>query len=339
MSHMLSEAQEAPRRVREFLNADKSLYAELGRRLRDLNPAVTATIARGSSDHAATYASSLFPLCTGRVVASIPPSVVTVLNAPMNLKNQFVLAISQSGGSPDILRALEAARGSGALTAALVNVAGSPVAKAAEFFLNQHAGVENGLAATKTVLCTKTAIARLAAEWAEDGKLRAGLESLPETLAAAVEKGLGFDDSVLTGVSNVFVLSRGLGFGAAHEISLKLKETCGLHAEAFSTAEVRHGPREIVDSKYAVIALALPGSGQDDVLKAADELKGQGARVITVAPKTANPTFALPEAGDDRLAAITALQLLYPWLARVSVALGRDPDKPKRLAGKVIQTV
>lgn len=339
MSQMLTEAQEAPRRVKELLQADQDLYATLGRRLRDLNPSTVATIARGSSDHAATYASYLFPLCTGRVVASIPPSVVTVLNAPINLKNQFVLAISQSGGSPDILRSLEACRRSGALTASLVNVADSPVGKAAEVLFDQRAGVEKALAATKSVLCTKTAIARIAGEWSQDKALLNALSELPDVLARAAEAGLGFDDQLLQGVSNVFVLSRGLGFGAAHEVSLKIKETCGLHAEAFSTAEVRHGPREIVDSKYAIVALALPGSGQDDVIAAANELKAQGARVLLVAPKAAQPTFALPEMKDTRLAPIVALQTLYPWLARASKALGRDPDNPKTLKSKVIQTV
>lgn len=339
MSQMLTEAQEAPRRVRELLELDQDLYAGLGRRLRDLNPAMVATVARGSSDHAATYASYLFPLCTGRLVASIPPSVVTVLKAPVNLKGQFVLGISQSGGSPDILRTMEAARASGALTAALLNVTESPVGKAAEVVLDQRAGVEKALAATKSVLCTKTAIARLAGEWSQDQGLLSALRELPDVLSRAVDLGGGLDDRLLRDVSNVFVLSRGLGFGAAHEISLKIKETCGLHAEAFSTAEVRHGPREIVDQKYAIIALALPGSGQEDVIAAAKELQTQGAKVLLLAPSTASPTFALPEMRDSRLAPIVALQVLYPWLARVSKALGRDPDRPKTLKSKVIQTI
>lgn len=339
MSDMLAESQEAPQKVGEFLSADAEVYARLGERLRGLNPSVVATVARGSSDHAATYASYLFPLTTGRVVASVPPSLTTVLKAPLNLRNQFLLAISQSGSSPDILRTVESIGASGAVTAGLVNDRNSPIAKASEFLLDQHAGVEKGLAATKTVLCTKTAIARLAAEWSQDSELLTGLKNLPEKLRTAAMIGLKLDENLLQGVSNVYVLSRGLGSGAAAEVSLKIKETCGLHAEAFSSAEVRHGPREIVNNKFAVIALALPGSGQDDVVSISKELRDQGAKLILVGTKDLNPTFELPEIKEARLYPLLALQLLYPWFARVSKAMGRNPDQPERLKSKVIHTI
>lgn len=339
-SRMLAESLEAPARVSEFLSSDRELYAGLGRRLRELNPAFVATIARGSSDHAANYAAYLIPQCTGRAVASIPPSVVTVLKAPLRLERQFVLAISQSGGSPDLLRALEAARKSGALTAALVNDASSPLARAAEVVLDQRAGAETSLAATKSALCTLAAIARLTAEWSEDGELKRGLSELPGALESAAASGMALDAGLLRGVSNVYVLSRGLGLSSALEISLKLKETCGIHAEAFSAAEVLHGPREIVGAGFLVIAIALSGSGRDDVLAAAAEMKAQGARVLVVAPKGAGPDSAeLPELSDPRLLPLAALQLLYPWIARTSKDLGRDPDRPKTLTSKVIKTV
>jgi glutamine---fructose-6-phosphate transaminase (isomerizing) len=336
---MLIEAQDAPNKVREFLSSDIEIYAELGRRLRDLNPAFVATIARGSSDHAAAYAAYLFPQCTGRVVASIPPSVVTVLKSPLNLKNQFALALSQSGGSPDIINTVDCVRKSGALTAAIVNDTSSRLAQTAEILLAQYAGPEKSIAATKTVLCTLTAIARVAAAWSQDLKLNDALHELPGVLKQSVEIGMGGDDMLLKDVSNVYVLSRGLGLTAALETALKLKETCGIHAEAFSTAEVRHGPREIVDKDFLVIALAIPGSGHDDVVATAQEMKSQGARVILVAPKSTGGTFDLPDMMDTRLAPIAILQILYPWFARCSKALGKNPDNPKTLTSKVIQTV
>src|SRR5262245_30120952 len=259
MSMMLDEALSAPARIRDFLARDRELYAELGQRLRALRPNVVATIARGSSDHAAYYAASLVPLCTGRIVASVSPSVVTVLNARLDLAGQLVLALSQGGGSPDIIRNVEAARASGALTCAIVNDATSPLAKAAEVLLPQHAGPELSLSATKSVIATMAAIARLCAEWADDDALRAALAGLPAVLDAAAASAM--DTSLLAGVSHVYVLSRALGFGAATEVALKLKETCALHAEAFSAAEVLHGPREIVNDRFVVISLPLPGSG------------------------------------------------------------------------------
>jgi glucosamine--fructose-6-phosphate aminotransferase (isomerizing) len=339
MSQMLAEVQDAPNRVRAALEADAEVYARLGERLRELNPALVATIARGSSDHAAAYAAYLFPLCTGRVVASIPPSVVTVLRSPLNLENQFALAISQGGGSPDIIQTVDCVRRSGALTAALVNSENSELARTAEVLLPQHAGEEKSIAATKSVICTLTGIARIAAAWSGDQSLSGGLRTLPTSLERAFETGMKTDDSMLNGISNVYVLSRGLGMAAALEIALKLKETCGVHAEAFSTAEVRHGPREIVDKKFLIIVLAFPGSGHDDAIAAAKELKAQGAGVLLVAPAALGGSFVIPELTDPRLATIVALELIYPWIARAAKALGRDPDRPKTLTTKVIKTV
>jgi glucosamine--fructose-6-phosphate aminotransferase (isomerizing) len=339
LSQMLIESQDAPNRVKEMLAQDGEAYAELGLRLRKLNPSFVGTVARGSSDHAAAYAKYLIPQCTGRVVASIPPSVVTVLDSALRMEGAFVLALSQSGGSPDILATLERARKGGALTASLVNQSGSLLAKAAEVALSQWAGEEKSITATKSVLCTLTGIARIAAAWSGDQALASGLEKLPPALRLAANVGMEIDDQLLKGISHAFVISRGLGYGASTELALKFKETCGIHAEAFSTAELRHGPREIVDRNFLVIALALPGSGEIDVIKASEEMKAQGARVLLVAEEKHNPDFALPASPDFRLAPLLALQLVYPWIARAAVALGRNPDKPKTLAGKVIKTV
>ncbi len=336
---MLIESQDAQNKVQEMLLRETDAYAELGKKLRSLNPSLVGTIARGSSDHAAGYAKYLIPQCTGRVVASIPPSIVTVLDAPLRMKEAFVLALSQSGGSPDILAALERARKGGAYTASLVNQPGSAVAKASEVALSQGAGEEKSITATKSVLCTMTGIARIAAAWSEDTALSRGLEKLPSVLRQAAAVGTEIDDGILKGVSHAFVISRGLGYGASTELALKFKETCGIHAEAFSTAELRHGPREIVDRNFLVLALALPGSGEKDVVQAAQEMKAQGARVLLIGTAACKPDFVLPETPDFRLAPLVALQLLYPWIARVAVALGRNPDKPKTLAGKVIKTV
>lgn len=336
---MSQEALEAPTRVQKLLSSDKELYQDLCDRLRKLDPVVVGTVARGSSDHAASYAGYLFPVVCGKVVASIPPSLTSILKNPPQLREQMVLAISQSGTSPDIHQSVEAFKSQGATTVALVNHVDSVLGRAADFCLNQHAGPEKGLAATKTTLCAMVGIARMAAEWANDRALLHGLQELPGLMTQAVTAGSQLNAQQFSGITNVIVVSRGLGAGAGFETSLKIKETCGLHAEAFSSAEVRHGPREIVNKNFMVIALALPGPGMEDVLKASSELGQQGARVILVGPKEIQPTFVLPPISDFRLAPIIALQMLYPWLANSSENLGRDPDKPKVLTSKVVNTL
>lgn len=329
---MLREAQEAPECIRQVLNQDGASYETFGRQLRELDPTCVTTIARGSSDHAANFASYLIPLCTGKIVASLAPSVTTVLNAKLKTKNQFSLVISQSGRSPDIINSVECVQNGGSLCAAIVNDVDSPVAKMADALFPQHAGKE-GIAATKSVLCTMTSVARLIGEWSQDQKLLSALQELPAVIEQGLKVGLTLDKTALRGVNHVYVLSRGLGLCAAQEAALKLKETCGLHAESFSSAEVRHGPREIVGGNFLVLALALPGSGHDDVLAAAQELKSQGAKVLQV------DSSILPKMSDTRLAPLVVLSILYPWLAESSKALGHDPDHPKTLKSKVVKTL
>jgi glucosamine--fructose-6-phosphate aminotransferase (isomerizing) len=327
-STMEREALDCPRLIAAALERDEEAYAKLGARLRALDPGVVITVARGSSDHAADYAQYLVPAATGRVVASLPPSVRSVLDAPLHLAGQLVIGISQGGGSPDIVGSVAHAREAGALTVAVVNEVESPLAKTVDIVLPQHAGPERSLAATKSVVCSLASLARLVAGWARDERLEHAIHQLPTTLEQAADPRL--DTSVLEGVEHVYVVSRTYGNCAAREVALKLKETCGLHAEAFSAAEVLHGPREAVDERFLVVSLALPGCGEALVEEAASTLGAQGARVWRVE--------GLPVA-DPRLTPLVALQALYPWVARCAEALGRDPDRPRTLHEKVIKTV
>jgi glutamine---fructose-6-phosphate transaminase (isomerizing) len=340
MPGMLEESLEAPERVADQLARDRELYAALGGRLRAAPPPAAVTIARGSSDHAAAYGAYLLTLAAGVPVASLPPSLVTLGRAPLRLPGHLALAVSQSGRSPDLVACLGAARGAGALGAALVNEEGSPLAAAAELVLPLRAGPERGVAATKSLIASLAALARLAAAWRPDPALDVGLAGLPGALRRAAGAGLAADAGWLDGAEHVYVLARGPGQPVALEVALKLKETCGVHAEAFSSAELRHGPREIVDERFAVLALALPGPGLDDVLAAAGELAGQGARARLVGPPEAAGDGALvrlPDGLEWRLAPIAAAQALYPLLARTAAARGRDPDRPRTLA-KVTET-
>ena len=340
MSRMLEESLEAPHRLADALACDRELYARLGERLRTDPPPAALTIARGSSDHAAAYGAYLITLLTGLPVASLPPSLVTLERAPLRLRGHLALAVSQSGRSPDVVGSLEAARAAGALTAALVNDTGSPLAQAAELVLGHHAGPERSVAATKSFLASLFGLARLAAAWAEEDGLDSAIQALPPRLEEAAASGAAADPGWLGGASHVYVVARGIGLPVAHELALKLKESCGIHGEAFSSAELRHGPREVVDSRFTVLALALPGPGQADVLAAAGELAGQGAQAHVVGPGSLDTALlaALPEGLDPRLAPIAAAQALYPLIARTAVALGRDPDRPRTLA-KVTETI
>lgn len=163
MSRMLEESLEAPDRVADLLARDGDLYAGLGARLRRSPPAAALTVARGSSDHAAAYGAYLIAAVTGRPVASLPPSLVSLERAALTVPGQLALAVSQSGRSPDVVACLEAARAGGAIAVACVNDVGSPLAAAAEVVLPHQAGPERAVAATKSFLASGVALARLAA--------------------------------------------------------------------------------------------------------------------------------------------------------------------------------
>lgn len=339
MALVIQEAEEAHRRIQALMNSDQDLYESLGHRLRSLNPAFVFSLARGSSDHAMTYASYLFPLVTGRVVASLPPSVVTVLKSHLHLQGQCCLTVSQSGSSPDILTSTRTARAAGALCIGVTNHAKSPLAQECDYILDQYAGPEVAVAATKTVLCTQAVLARIAATWSEDQALLKALKSLPEALRIAFQKGISQTPISLSSISHVYVISRSLGMGAAYEMALKIKEMCGIHAEAFSSAEVRHGPREIVNENYLVIGLAIAGSGDEDVTRAVAELEAQGAKTFIIGSPSSGAQAVLPDNLDFRLQSLAALNFFYPWLARSAQTMGRDPDKPVRLQSKVVHTI
>jgi glucosamine--fructose-6-phosphate aminotransferase (isomerizing) len=338
-SLMLRETREAPARVAELLREDVGAYRALADRLAERAPAFAATVARGSSDHAATYAASLFGVACGLVTASIPPSLVTRYGVELDLGRALVLAISQSGESPDIVATLRAATAAGGCSVAMVNAPGSPLAAAAAHVLPQHAGPERSIAATKSFICSLAGVARLVAAWRGDAALCAALERLPARLEAALACDWSAAVPLLVSANSLYVVGRGLGFGIVHEWALKLKETCGLHAEALSAAEVHHGPRAVIDRDFPILALALDDPASRDVAAFAAGLaeSGHGVAVASTAA-VAGVHLPLPAPLHPLLDPIVAAQAFYPLAAALAAARGLDPDRPRGLS-KVTTTI
>jgi glucosamine--fructose-6-phosphate aminotransferase (isomerizing) len=339
---MFREAGEAPERVRCQFAQDAQALRRLAGGLQRLQPRAVITCARGSSDHAATYARYLVETRLGLLSASSAPSVASVYGVRQDMSRCLFLAISQSGHSPDLLAAAAAARDAGAFVLALVNDEDSPLARGAHECLAMRAGREESVAATKSYVCSLAALAHLVARWAEDAPLLAALERAPEALAQAWELDWSALVDALAPLQHLFVLGRGLGLGLAQEAALKLKETCALHAGAYSTAEVQHGPMALL-AKQDVAALMF---SQDDEARAgieslARELSANGVRVwFAGAPVQGAPTLcvlpALP--AHPAIAPMLLAQSFYRAAATLSIARGLDPDHPPRLS-KVTRTV
>jgi glucosamine--fructose-6-phosphate aminotransferase (isomerizing) len=336
---MAREAAEAPDVVAAQAVANAAACRELAARLRREPPRFIVTCARGSSDHAATYAKHLFELGLGIVTASVGPSVASVYRRPLALRGALFLAISQSGRSPDLLRFAEAAREAGALTVAVVNDAQSPLAVACEARLPLGAGPERSVAATKTCLASMSAVLQLAAHWAEDPALQAAHADLPDRMARARALDWGAAEAALAAASDTYVIGRGYGLAAAQEAALKLKETARMHAEAYSAAELMHGPLALIGDGFPVLVLSQDDETRAGVADATRRLEARGARVFAAEPDRASSHPLPVVAGVHPAAApITLLQSFYGLAERVALARGLDPDRPPHLQ-KVTETL
>ena len=337
---MLEETRSAPARVADMLAKDGDAYAALAAELRLREPGFVVTVARGSSDHAALYLASLVGILAGRVTASLPPSLVTRFQATLSFQGAFVVSLSQSGASPDIVRTLEAARAGGAITAAIVNQPDSPLARVAAHPLAQHAGPERSVAATKSVIATLVASARLVASWRDDRDLLAALSRLPERLEAALACDWSPALPVLEHAQSLYVVGRGPGLGIAAETALKLKETSGLLAEALSAAEIQHGPKAVIGPGFPVLAYGLADPGGEDARAFAADLAAVGAQVMLAAPSPGDGAalhLPLPPPLHPLLDPIVALVAFYPLAEALARRRGRDPDRPPGLL-KVTRT-
>ena len=315
-SQLAREALETAARARDQIAMAGPLIAACGRRLAAHPPAVIATCARGSSDHAATYGKYLLETALGRIVASVGPSVAPHLAFGPDM---LVLAISQSGRSPDLVGFATAARAGRAFVVGLVNDLASPLAAACELAIPLCAGEERAVAATKSCLLAQLALLQLAAAWSGAAELVDAVAAAPDALAAAATSDWGPALAPLAAATGLYVVGRGLGLAAALEIALKLKETCQLHAEGFSAAEVLHGPAALVAPGFPVLAL-----GDDPAIAT---LAGLGA-TIHVPPATA---------ASPLLAPLCALQSCYLALPALAAARGLDADAPRNLR-KVTET-
>ncbi|TFW15756.1 SIS domain-containing protein [Massilia arenosa] len=335
---MLKEALSAGDCVAQQLAADAERYADLGRTLRSTSFNSALTVARGSSDHAASYCAYLIMARMGRVVASLPMSLVTLYKSPLATRDTLTIAISQSGQSPDVVEPIKYFRGGGATTVALVNDIDSPLAHAAEWAMPLHAGKETSVAATKSFITSLVAGARLVAHWQNDPELLAGLDALPDALRAAATVDWSPALEVLTPARNIMVVGRGISFPVALEAGLKFKETSALQAEAFSGAEIKHGPMALIDDGYPLLIFATRGPAQASLLQLAAEMRQRGARVLLAAPAdVAERDLTLPVAATPDLDPIVAIQAFYVMAAHLSKARGLDPDKPRHL-NKVTKT-
>ncbi len=336
---MFQEAAEAAGAVARQLTNNQALLTQTAKRLRDSNPQIIFTCARGSSDHAATFGKYLFESLLRIPTVSQAPSMASIYGGVfLHMAGQPFIVISQSGKSPDLLLSAKAAKKAGAIVIALVNDTASPLAKMAEIVIPLYAGPEKSVAATKSYIAALAALVQLAAAWTQDNSLRSACHNLPDALSAAWEADWSSAVELFVDSSSMFVLGRGLSLSIAQETALKLKETSGIHGEAFSLAEVAHGPMALIKQGYPLLVLPPSDDGATGLPEMIARFVARGAK-IAVAGHAIKGCITLPVAAKLHpvIAPIALAPSVYHLVNAISVTRGYDPDHPPMLS-KVTQT-
>lgn len=338
VTKMQTEAAEAPERIATLLDANRTGMQALAKRFASKPPRLVMTCARGSSDHAATYLQYLCEIHLGLPAVSLPPSIASVYEAKMDLTDVLFVVISQSGQSPDLVAGAKWAAAQGATVVAFVNVEESPVAHAAHHVFPLHAGPEVSVAATKSFLASLAAGVQLVGELLGKEDFNRAVAGLPDALAKARDLDWSAAIAPLASSQSTFVVGRGQGFAAAAEMALKLKETSAMHAEAFSSAEIKHGPLGLLQDGMPVLIVGQNDPTLESVTALAADLNGKGAHVLG-AFEGANGGTVLPVVPGlhAAIAPLAAVQSFYAMASDLSLQRGLDPDQPEHLK-KVTET-
>lgn len=339
MSVLEREIYEQPITIARLLETARGTVEKLTAAIREREVCYLMIAARGSSDHAATYAQYLFAAYNGLPVALATPSLYTIYRRPPRLRHVLVLGISQSGQSVDILEVVQEASRQGALTAAITNDPSSPLAQAVEFVLDLNAGEEKAIAATKTYTASLTMLALLSAVLERDEERLACLVQLPQSVTRTLElaaEAVERQAERYRYMEDCVVIGRGLNYATAFEIALKLKELTYVVAVPYSSADFLHGPMAIVEPGFPVLVVAPDGAMFPDMLAFLKQLNGRAAEILAIsnrmeALELAKTALPLPTGIPEWLSPVTAVipgQLLSLHLA---LAKGLDPDAPRGL--------
>lgn len=336
-SQLQTEILDIPSTVERQLQEVGPLYREIGRRLAKGEFGMAISNARGTSDHAATYLKYLFEMRLGIPVASVGPSIASVYDGRLRLRNQLCVSISQSGASRDLIMLQEAAAAAGATTLAIVNDITSPVAGSAALLAPIHAGPEKAVAATKTYVGSLVAIATIVGAMEQDESLLAAIHGLPDVLQGSLAQDWTLAIEVLARAGSVYTVSRGPGMTIAAEAALKLKETCGIHAEAFSAAELRHGPIALARPAFCALVFSSRDEGRGSILDADEAMRRGGATVFRCGADGAAELGSAPPA-HPLLDPISQAVAFYTCISRLADARGLDANRPNNLS-KVTVTI
>jgi glutamine---fructose-6-phosphate transaminase (isomerizing) len=336
---MAAELRESPAVVSRQSGLLSRPLSQLCALLKKKPPRVVVTCARGSSAYAATFGKYLIERYLGIPVAAAAPSITTVYARHLQLEGQLFLTISQSGRSDDLIETTASAKSAGALTAAIVNDVDSPLAATCDIVLPMAAGAELSVAATKTFVASVTALLNLAATWTNEACLKVSLDRLPGRLAEATQLDWSHAVGAISSVKSLVTLGRGPTLAIAQEAALKLKEICGLHAEAYSGAEFQHGAIALVSSGYPILIFRPGDKSAEPLSSLTTDLCRKRAAVFITGHEAVPDAVQLPALQPDHpeTDAVCLIQSFYGLAIHLATHRGMNVDQPRNLK-KVTRT-
>ncbi len=336
-SLVLSEALSIPERINFFASNDKNNYKEIAKLISDKKIDYIVTVARGTSDCAALYASYMFAKYLGLPTYSMPPSIITIEKSKFEFSRALVIIISQSGMSEDLIECENMSKKMGATTLLISNNDNSPISNNANFFYNINAGSEISVAATKSFVLTLMIILKMIFITLGQNNINKHVELVGEKLIN--ESHNQWDPNIINQSINVgYIISRGVGFAISNEISLKFKELCQEMIEPFSSAEVMHGPKSLIENSFKLFTMSLRDKSGSIVKNDSNELINLTNYHYDIS-FSQNNIIALPYDSYEfyEMDPIIILSKFYPWIVRYSILKGLDPDNPRYLT-KVTKT-
>jgi glucosamine--fructose-6-phosphate aminotransferase (isomerizing) len=337
-SHLKREILEQPQVLQELLENERASVERIAATIRNRAPHFILLAARGTSDNAARYGQYLFSAANGLPVALATPSLFTLYGKSPRLGESLVMAISQSGQSPDIVAVVEEGRRQGALTLAITNDANSPLATTAEHVILLHAGQERSIAATKTYTASLLAVAMLSTALAEDEEGFRALDALPVLMSEVVASAPDIIKAAKTyrDIEACVVISRGYNYATAFEIALKLKELAYILAEPYSSADFEHGPVALVERGFPVLAVVPEGCVAEELVDLLHRLRERKARLVVIANRDdalalAQTPLPLPVGVPEWLSPLLAVVPGQLFTLGLIESKGLDPDHPRGL--------
>ena len=335
-SLLLNEALSIPEKINHFIINDKNNYADVSKLINEKKIQYIVTVARGTSDCAALYASYMFAKYLGLPTYSMPPSIITLENSQFDFSKALVIIISQSGLSTDLVECENKSKQMGATTILISNNQKSPMVSTSNFFYYINAGEEKSVAATKTFVLSLLIIQKIIFNTLNKN-INNHIKKISEKLIK--DSNNQWNPKILNKSVDVgFIIGRGVGYAIANEISLKFKELCQEMIEPFSSAEVMHGPKSLIQDSFKVFTMSLKDNS--------GKIVNQDSKEIT---KLTNLHYSISFDDKDNknlfynsyefieLDPIIILSKFYPWIVKYSIEKGLDPDKPRYLT-KVTKT-